>query len=365
MEENKLDIPVSFDEATLLFHKADTFHKGIHPEDDELRQLILDPKADAPKEGDLPPTLPFTVSCTPPDGIQAQKGSPTETLLDHPVHQGPCPLEGIPVQGISCSGIALQGPHDDRGFKTPLVPVPSAPSAMEAPPPNSGPAEPENTLPTQQVAVGPQGQGTSAVPEDGTRELLLKMKTGPVKITIHSSCPIAVIKMIWAGESYNRLRVNYVRVSLASQMAIRALPPTAYVWLDWSNGPQPGPDPWWKPVWRVIKDTLERPWCMPCPEEVIVQSEEQLTPYVRSKVAFTAMLGIGGGRLHPRPPSGPPREAWRAVPCRSHLVFRNMWLLEALGPAPGGYEDEEGGRSDDVAHISCGQPHPPDHSPQG
>ena len=247
------DIPVSFDEATLLFHKADTFHKGIHPEDDELRQLILDPKADAPKEGDLPPTLPFTVS------IQAQKGSPTETLLDHPVHQGPCPLEGIPVQGISCSGIALQGPHDARGFKTPLVPDPilsadSAPSAMEAPPANSGPAEPEDTLPTQQVAVGPQGQGTSAVPEDGTRELLLKMKTGPVKITIHSSCPIAVIKMIWAGESYNRLRVNYVRVSLASQMTIHSV---CLVGLE--QRPTARPRPLVEVSGRVIKDTLERP----------------------------------------------------------------------------------------------------------
>ena len=38
---------------------------------------------------------------------------------------------------------------------------------------------------------------------------------------------------------------------------------------------------------------------------------------------WAVVRGIGGGRLHPRPPSGPPREAWRAAPCRSHLVFRN------------------------------------------
>ena len=156
----------------------------------------------------------------------------------------------------------------------------SAQTAMEAP-----------------LVAGSHSQGTAEVRKKLTRELLLKMKSGS-EILIHSSCPIAVIKLIWAGESYHRLKVNYVRVSLASQTAVRALPQTAYVWLDWSDGPAPGPDPWWKPVWKVIKDTLEQPWCMPCPEQVAVQLEEQLTPYVRSKVAFTAMLVLPDGRWY-------------------------------------------------------------------
>ena len=60
LQENVLDIPIPFEEATILFHKADTFHGKVHPEDEELRKILFDQsRPSSMVEYDLPPTLPF------------------------------------------------------------------------------------------------------------------------------------------------------------------------------------------------------------------------------------------------------------------------------------------------------------------
>ena len=95
LEKNRLDVPVPFDEATVLFHKADTFHDGIHPGDDELRRMIFNPPKEVLDESDLS-------WITPPDGFQAQKGHSPKTHpgLEHIMHQGLHPWKAFHFRAL-------------------------------------------------------------------------------------------------------------------------------------------------------------------------------------------------------------------------------------------------------------------------
>ena len=231
-----------------------------------------------------------------------------------------------------------QSPPASPFSRTSVVAMSSetAPAAM-ASTAAEGSSAPEDTLQAQATVPEPQGQGAEDTGATAVRELLLKMSSGPVRLRIHESCPISVLKMIYAGESFHRLKINYLHVSLASQMAIRALPPTAYVWLDWSEGPAPGPDPWWKPTWKVIKETLEQEWGMTCPDGIVIQTEAQTTPYIRSKKTFTAMVILPDGRWYAEIENGgtfqdlkASQQARRAVPWRGGPVPRDLWMCQTL-----------------------------------
>ena len=274
LQENVLDIPILFEEATVLFHKADTFHGKVHPEDEELRRTLFHQSLSTSMvEDDLPPTLPFTVSfITPPDDLQAHEGSiPEDHGMDSAWPQASPFGSGLQSPGMGPERLRY-GCVEDSPSASPLSRTSGVAMSSEtahaamASTTAEGSSAPEDTLQAQATTPEPQGQGAEDTGTTAVRELLLKMSSGPVRLRIHESCPISVLKMIYAGESFHRLKINYLRVSLASQMAIRALPPTAYVWLDWSEGPAPGPDPWWKPTWKVIKDTLEQEWGMTCPD---------------------------------------------------------------------------------------------------
>ena len=167
LQENVLDIPIPFEEATVLFHKADTFHGKVHPEDEELRKTLFHQSLPTSMvEDELPPTLPFTVSfITPPDDLQAHEGSITEDLrMDSAWPQASPFGSGLQSHGMGPECLRYRCGEDSPSAsplpRTSGVAMSSetAPAAM-ASTTAEGSSAPEDTLQAQATTPEPQGQG--------------------------------------------------------------------------------------------------------------------------------------------------------------------------------------------------------------
>ena len=246
VEENPLEVPLEWDDATRIFQKMDTFHMGPFP-DEEAPPLATHFFSDDQRQmkgqvdQNIPPTIPFDVTLSMPDrdtqartGQEAERTDPDPNIPSYPqfspfgsgfqvFRMGPNPV-AVPEE---CGSIP--NPAEDPKGRL-LSSNSPAWIAARARAMSSKRDEPEESA---------QETGQTTKGDSQIRDLVVKMKNGNARMAIHQSHPIAILKAVYAGDTFHRIRVNYVRVNVAANTRLTALPQDSYVWVDWLTGKPP------------------------------------------------------------------------------------------------------------------------------